>query len=130
MYLDANFFILANFSEDKRGKNARYLLESIKSGKPAITSSLALDEVMWAMTKNNLKNEIRDVIEEIYAIENLEIKEVSSIIPLRALDFIEIENLKPRDAFHAAIMQQFGISEIATDDTDFDKLDNIKRIKL
>jgi len=49
---------------------------------------------------------------------------------LRALEFIEIEGLKPRDAFHAAIMEDLGVNEIVTDDTDFDKLESTKRIRL
>jgi len=130
MYLDANFFILANFSSDRRGKNARLILQDITKGKHAVTSSLALDEVMWVLVKNNQKAELRSVIEDIYAIKNLEVKDVPSTIPLRAIDFIEIDGLKPRDAFHAAIMDNLGVNEIVTDDADFDKLDNVKRIRL
>ena len=130
MYLDANFFILANFSSDRRGKNARLILQDITKGKHAVTSSLALDEVMWVLVKNNQKAELRSVIEDIYAIKNLEVKDVPSTIPLRAIDFIEIDGLKPRDAFHAAIMDNLGVNEIVTADADFDKLDNVKRIRL
>ncbi|MBI4141834.1 type II toxin-antitoxin system VapC family toxin [Candidatus Woesearchaeota archaeon] len=130
MYLDANFFILANFSQDKRGTNARNVLKEIIKCKKAVTSSLALDEVMWVLFKNNKKEEIRSVIEEIYSVKNLEVKEVSSTIPLRAVSFIEIEGLKPRDAFHTAVMEQFGVTEIVSDDADFDKIDNFHRIKL
>lgn len=130
MYLDANFFILANFSEDKRGRTARTILQEIIKGKKAVTSSLALDEVMWVLVKQRQKEQVRSVIEEIYTIKNLEVKEVASTIPLRALDFIEIEGLKPRDAFHAAIMDNLGVTEIVSDDADFDKVSNVTRIKL
>jgi len=130
MYLDANFFIFANFSSDKKGVNARKIILEIINGKKAITSSLALDEVMWVLLRNNKKEEIRSVIEDIYSIRNLGVISVSSLIPLRALNFMEGYGLKPRDAFHAAIMEEFGVNEIVTDDADFDSIPNIKRIKI
>lgn len=130
MYLDANFFIFANFSTDSKGNNARAILRQIIMGKRAITTSLALDEVMWVLIKNNKKIELREIIEEIYAIKNLEIKEVSSNIPLRAIDFMEKYELKPRDAFHVALMENFNVNEIVSDDSDFDRVKVIKRINL
>jgi len=130
MYLDANFFIIGVFNFEDKGKKARKMVETIKKGKKAVTSSLALDEVMWVLSKNKKKRYIRKVIESIYSMENLEVKEVSSLIPLRALHFMETYNLKPRDAFHATIMEYFGINEIVTDDHDFDKIKSIKRIKI
>ncbi|MBI4334644.1 MAG: type II toxin-antitoxin system VapC family toxin [Chloroflexi bacterium] len=50
------------------------------------------------------------------------VKEVAASVPLQALDFVENNHLKPRDAFHVAIMRHFGISEIVSDDRDFDKV--------
>lgn len=130
MYLDANFFIFANFASDRRGQKARAILKNVTNGKLAITSSLALDEVMWVLIKNRQDSELRAIIEEIYSIKNLEVKEVPAIIPLRALEFIEVYKLKPRDAFHIAIMEHFGVKEIVSDDSDFDKVKEIKRIKI
>lgn len=130
MYLDANFFVFSITVGEKQGKAAREIALEIVNGKKAVTSSLALDEVMWVLIKNNMKELVRDTIEEIYAIENIEVKEVPSLIPLRALDFMEKHNLKPRDAFHLAIMEHLGIKEIVTDDKNFDKIPGIKRIKL
>ena len=130
MYLDANFFIIGMFNRSKKGDAARNIMSSIKQGKKALTSSLALDEVMQVLYKNNWHTDVRVIIEEIYGIKNLEVKEVSSLVPLRALHFMEEYKLKPRDAFHAAIMESFGIKEIVTDDQDFDEIPDIKRIKM
>ncbi|MBI2580838.1 type II toxin-antitoxin system VapC family toxin, partial [Candidatus Woesearchaeota archaeon] len=80
--------------------------------------------------KSGRKAELRQFVEGIYAIPNLEIKEVNSEIPLLALNFIEGFGLKPRDAFHAAVMESFAITEIVSDDSDFDRVKGIKRIKL
>ncbi len=130
MYLDANFFIIARGESGKKGDRARQITRQIVAGKKAITSSLALDEVMCVYVKNKLQHELRAFIEEIYSIRNLEIKEVSPLIPLRALEFMEQCNLKPRDAFHVAIMEQFGVHDMVTDDADFDRVEGITRIPL
>jgi predicted nucleic acid-binding protein len=73
---------------------------------------------------------LREVIEDIYATLNLTVKEVGSDIPLEALEFIEDYGLKPRDAFHLAVMKSFNIKEIASDDSDFDRVEWVRRIKI
>jgi predicted nucleic acid-binding protein len=95
-----------------------------------VTCALTLDEIMWVMIKNKKKEVLRDTIEDIYAVPNLTIKEVPASIPLDALLLMEQFDLKPRDAFHVAVMKSNGISEIASDDPDFDKVKGIKRMRL
>ncbi|MBI3032724.1 type II toxin-antitoxin system VapC family toxin [Candidatus Woesearchaeota archaeon] len=131
LYLDANFFIFALFDIMKKGQNARSLQKEIIDGKKtAVTSVLALEEVMWVIIKNKKKALIRQVIQDIYAMPNLSIKEVSPIVPVKALDFMEKYNLKPRDSFHLAVMELLNVTLIVSDDVDFDKVKSIKRIKL
>ena len=130
-YLDANFFIFAILDTTEKGEKARRILREIVSGKrQAMTSVLALDEVLWVLQRNKKKDIQRKVIEDIYAIPHLEVKAVSALIPLRALEYIEKYNLKPRDAFHSACMEEFQINIIVSDDADFDKMKNITRFKL
>ncbi|MEM2897494.1 MAG: type II toxin-antitoxin system VapC family toxin [Candidatus Bathyarchaeia archaeon] len=130
IYLDANFFIIYNFDQTKKGENARKILGEIIAGKKAITSSLALDEVMWVIIKNKQEEALRETIEDIYAVLNLTVKEVDPDVPLEALDFIEKYDLKPRDAFHAAIMKSFDAKEIVSDDPHFDRVEWIKRVRI
>jgi len=130
MYLDANFFIFAKFSEERKGMRAREILQSIISGRRAVTSVLAIDEAMWVLRKEGWNTVLRAFVEEIYGMRNLDVREVPALVPLRALDFIERYNLRPRDAFHVAIMEEFGMNEIVTDDADFDKVKTITRIPL
>lgn len=129
-YLDANFFILYNFDQTLKGERARKIQADIVAGQNAITSSLALDEVMWVLIKNRKAEFLRETIEDIYAIPNLDIREVSGSIPLDALDIIEKYRLRPRDAFHAAIMKDLRLSEIVSNDSDFDRVEWIRRVKL
>ncbi|MFC1648489.1 type II toxin-antitoxin system VapC family toxin [Nanoarchaeota archaeon] len=130
MYLDANFFIYAYNDKGKKGETARSILKKIVKGQTAITSSLALDEVMWVLIKNKQSNSVRPIIEDMFATENLEVKETPALASLRALDFIEGFNLQPRDAMHLATMEHFAVDNIVSDDSDFDKIPWIKRVKL
>ena len=130
-YLDANFFVFALFDNTKKGENARILQKGIIEGKhSAATSVLTIDELMWVIVKLQRKNILRQVVEDIYAMPNLEVRGVPSLTPVSALDFMEKYNLKPRDAFHTAIMKQFQLTDIVSDDADFDRVKGIKRIKL
>jgi predicted nucleic acid-binding protein len=129
MYLDANVFIFAANDSGKKGDAARALLLNIISESNATTSVLTLDEVMWALRKNGRAQDIRTIIESIYAMTAIEIVGVSPSIPMRAMDFMEQNHLRPRDAFHAAIMHEHHIKVMASDDADFDKVPGIKRVK-
>ena len=130
IYLDANFFILCNFDTGSRGENARTLQLKISKGTRAATSALALDEVTWVLIKNRKMEVLRETIEDIFAIQNLSVLEVHGTDALDALDYVEKDRLKPRDAFHLAIMKSNKINEIVSDDQDFDRVKGIKRIKL
>ena len=131
MYLDANFFVFSRYDTTAKGENARDLLtEIIKGKKDALTTALTLDEVMWALIKNGHRKDVHEVIEEIYSVSHLVIREVPALLPLAAIDLMEQFNLRPRDAFHLAAMQLFGIKEIVSDDSDFDKIKEIKRVKI
>jgi predicted nucleic acid-binding protein len=130
LYLDANFFIFALLDKTSKGVNARSLQQKIVNGKErAITSSLALDEIMWVLIKANKQHLLRTAIEGIYSMPNLDVVEVSSIIPMLSLDFIERHDLKPRDAFHASVMKEKNVTAIVSDDDDFDRIEWIKRVK-
>jgi predicted nucleic acid-binding protein len=45
----------------------------------------------------------------------------------RMLENIRTFSLLPRDALHVAIVQRLGLSSIASDDIDFDRVKGIKR---
>ncbi len=45
----------------------------------------------------------------------------------RMLENIRTYSLLPRDALHVAVMENLGLTAIASDDTDFDRVDGVKR---
>ena len=48
---------------------------------------------------------------------------------IKAQKLIKFYNIKPRDALHAATALLQGSNEIISDDIDFDKIKEIKRLK-
>lgn len=129
IYLDANLLIFAYFDKGQKGEKAAEILKNIITGEnAAVTSTLSLDETMWVLHRNNAKKEIREFIEDVYRMPNLEITSGSKLVPLRAVEYIEKYELRPRDAYHAAIMEEENIDTIASDDADFDRVKGITRI--
>ena len=43
------------------------------------------------------------------------------------LNNIEAFSLLPRDALHVAIIRRLGLTAVASDDTDFDRVDGLER---
>ena len=130
MFLDSNIFLFALIGEGPSAESALNLLDRIARGEcEAITSVLVLDEVMWGLHKKK-EFQLEQSIRNIYELPNLTVVELYADAPLVAVEFIKKYNLKPRDAMHCAFMQQHGISTIASNDSDFDKIKGIKRIKV
>lgn len=131
LYLGANFFIFALLDTGEKGQRAAEIHRSIAQGKErAVTSPLALDELMWVLIRTSKKHLLRTAVEGVYATPNLDVVAIPTTTPLTALNLIEQYDIKPRDAFHAAIMKENELSQIVTDDEDFDRVEWIKRIRL
>ncbi len=131
IYLDANFFIFALLDNTSKGERARDIHRRIANGREkGATSPLAIDELMWVLIRAEKEHLLRMAVEDIYSTPNLDMTTITSTIPLVALEIIERYKLKPRDAFHIATMKEYKLKEIVTDDSDFDRIEWIKRIKL
>ena len=128
MFIDANILIFAVLDEEEKGDRCRDLLDSITHGQKATTSCLVLDEVMWSIKRSKRESIIEMVLKNFYEMPNLEIVAVPFNAPLAAARMMKEYNLKPRDAMHLATMQHYGITTIASDDKDFDRIKGIKRI--
>ena len=133
-YLDANVFIYAaaisSISDTKTVESQRILQKVVEGRAKASTSLLTWDEVVWvcrealpyreAILKGNL----------ILNLPGLEVAEVTTAVVNKAAELAATYNLKPRDAIHAATAIMSGEKEIITDDSDFDKVKELKRISL
>lgn len=103
-------------------------MQEITAGREAATAALALDEVMWVLFRDGRRNQVAQTIEDIYAIPNLTVHAVPAEAPLHALPLLD--KLAPRDALHVVMMRELGCDTIVTDDSDFDKVPGITRVKL
>lgn len=127
LYLDANVFVLA-LAADERGERARKWLERVQEGgEDAVVSALALDEIMWVLMRAGKAHLLEEVVEQIYSLRNCVVVGVDSSIPMKAVGLIKKYALKPRDAFHVAVMQEHKLKTIVSDDRDFDRVSEVKR---
>ena len=133
-YIDSNVFIyavLANEKTEPKARLSKQILIGIAEGRmPAATSSLTWDEVVWSI-RHEISPEI--AIEEgarFLEFPNLRILSIDEKVVNRAQTLIETKKLKPRDSIHLACCMENSISEIISDDKDFDMPVGIKRIPL
>ena len=128
LYFDTNVFVYAAADEGDIGEEARKILEETKNGKyRAFTSTLTIDEILWAIQKELNKVKEAKIAEDFLSMENLEFISVDLNIIKESINNYK-ESLDPRDAIHLASMQSKKIKTILSTDSDFDKIKGIKRI--
>lgn len=128
-YLDANIFLNPILYDDvKAGKCKKIFGQIIDGDMAAVTSFLTWDEVVYVVQKQ-LGKEIAVVEgEKLLRFPNLTFFKVDEIVMAKAQELISKYDIKPRDAIHAASALVKGIREILSDDPDFDKIKELKRI--
>jgi len=131
IYLDSNIFIIGALYNDEKGEKAREILKDIKNGRrKAATSALTLDEVFWEIKRHKSKDVAHEVVEAMLMMPNLGFSEVDATVIWKALDAIKKYDLHPRDAIHIACALNHGISTVFSENSDFDKVKEIKRKSL
>lgn len=133
VYLDANIFIYpAIYGIDSKERACREILDKMVSGKiGAITSSLTIDEIIWKLIRRVGRAETLKLAKSLFELPNLTVVDVTAQDVYNALELMEkYKNLKPRDAIHAAVAINAGVSKIYSDDSDFDEIKELNRVKL
>lgn len=133
LYFDSNVFILAALSDDSKAIKARDLIKKVIIGElAAATCSLTIDEIVWKIWKETKDRNL--AIEEglrVLQFDNLKIIEIDGNDMTNSLKLMKQNKyLKPRDAIHLAAALKAGASTIISDDSDFDKVKEIKRKSL
>jgi len=147
IYVDANIFLYSAFKHPTFGDNCReFLIKMDEGGITGCASDFVLNEVfhklMIAEVVKKFKKTTKEVVTYIKrnseVISNLEIiwremdiiessnviilEDRSSLFP----DFVEISrmyNLMATDAMHVSVMKKHGITNIATNDRDFERIE-------
>ena len=130
-YIDANIFIYAVLNSDEKSKQCIQILKKIMNNKIiGFTSLLTWDEFYYSIKKYLNKEDAIKKSAKFLQFPNLIFLSVDDKIIIKAHDLIKEYNLKPRDAIHAASALIHNIKEIISDDSDFDKVKELKRIKI
>jgi len=133
-YLDSNVFIYYVISDEKTEEKSllsKNILIKAAGGKlDAATSSVTWDELVWSVKKISGLDAAKAEGKKFLEFPNLKILGVDVNVIAEAQKVLEKYNLKPRDAIHAGCAIKNGIKEIISDDPDFDKVSELKRITL
>ena len=129
-YLDTNVFVFA-LTPGPKEQAARRILHKVLTGSmDATTSCLTWDEFVWVLRKELDASAIIAESKKFLTFPHMTLLNVDTEVLELAQGLLERYSLKPRDALHAATAIKHGIHEIVSDDSDFDKVKEIKRIAL
>ena len=129
-YIDSNVFLYpVLYSGIKEAETAREILTGIeqKNIQP-YTSTLTWDEVSYVVERAFGKTDSIEVGKKFLNFPFLRFIPVDDEIIRRSQVIREKYNLKPRDSVHLSCAIERNISQILTDDADFDGIKEIKRI--
>jgi len=127
-YIDSNVFIFA-YSDDKEvGKTCRKIISMIINKKiKAFTSVLTFDEIFYKIKKLKDRETALIVGELFLNLKNLTFVELDLDVLNYSLNLLKESNLEPRDSIHASSALSNNVSNVITNDKDFDKIKDIKR---
>ncbi len=130
-YLDTNVFIYPILYEDRKSKACgEILFKLIKNQFSGFTSFLTWDEFIYTLKKKKGSKIAIKEGEKFLRMPNLVFFKVDENTIFLAQKIMEKYNINPRDAIHAASALTHNIKKIISDDPDFDKIKEIKRIKI
>ncbi|MDK2384709.1 MAG: type II toxin-antitoxin system VapC family toxin [Candidatus Korarchaeota archaeon] len=132
LYIDSNVFIypLIYDTEVEEAGRSRQFLKRIASGEVmAYTSTLSWDELVWVVRKvDGVESSVR-AGRLFLNFPHLRFLTVTKNTLLRAQEIMEKYGVKPRDSIHAASAFENGITTLVSYDTDFDKVEGLRRLE-
>jgi len=143
-YLDANFLICIFIPKhDFHKPSTKLLVSLLQQKKKLLISCLTLDETWhraWTTLQNQVPkekrkphsefyNDLKKILDAVLKHPSMEIVQFeNNLIQAvnNALENIKLYSLRPRDAFHYALMQDLNIKCIVTNDKGFKKISELK----
>lgn len=128
MYVDSNVFIFAAADDGDRGEASRKIIGMIENDEISAASSyLTIDEVLWILQKNIGKEDALSAVKHILSLP-LRWIDVKENVVIQALKVYDEEGTDPRDSFHLSSMKSRGLTNIISNDVDFDDVPWVKRV--
>jgi len=129
IFVDANIFIYVLVKSPKEAyENSRRILQRIENGEETLTSTAIIQEVVDWLEYNNRKREVKNFITAINSYLAMSIINTAWDDMLAALDYMEKHDIDFVDALTLQTMRKNNAEEIYSNDTDFDRIDWVKRI--
>ena len=131
--LDSNIFIYPFVNKENNAKVELHKKLFVKIANREIlaaTSILTWDEFTYTIKKHLGRDNAVSEGKKFLSFPNLIFLKVDEGVIFLAQNLLTKYNLDPRDAIHAATALTNNINEILSDDSDFDQIKEIKRIKL
>ena len=134
IYLDSNVFLFALLYDDKALSESFFskdLLKGIIEHKVlACSSVLTWDEVVYVVRKKFGLRESVLAGEKILSFPNLKLIETDLEVMTIAQTLLDNYSVRPRDAIHAATALFSRADYIISEDTDFDRIKQCRRLSL
>jgi predicted nucleic acid-binding protein len=151
VYVDVNIFYMYVRPDPEHLSSLRAFWDRVVRGDvKAFTSVLTMDELFYRLLLARIKDthklnpldvlrdrgqdavrscgpEIATALRKLIQLPNLALTTVNEDDMLGMLEITGDVGVLPRDALHLAVMRRLGLSEVATDDTDFDQVPWLRR---
>ncbi len=128
-FVDANVFIYILTKSPKEDYFiSKSVLKRIENGEEAITSTAIIQEVVDWLEYNNRRDEVGKFLTALNSYTTMMKVEVSWREMLNALSDMEKYNLDFVDAITLQVMKKNSVSEIYTNDKDFDRVEWVRRV--
>ena len=126
--LDTNVLVYHILNDSHFGKKARAILQKIEGGEKVLLPLAVLKETLFVLLAHG--RTVADVADMFSVFQKDNIMTVADDFSLfmEGLLIATRYDIDPTDGVIAAIMTKYNISEIYSNDPDFDKIPGIKRI--
>ena len=132
-FLDTNIFLrhLVEGDEQKATACLQLLLRLERGEEVAVTTDVVIFEAIYILQSPRhhglARNRIRQLLEPLIGLRGLRLPNKS--LYTRAFDLFCSTGSSFADAFNAAYMQSRGLNEVYSYDTDFDRVEGIRRVE-
>ena len=131
-FLDTNILVRYLTGDDPQKAQASYeLLVRVERGEePVVTTDLVIAETVFVLQSKSYslsRDRIRELVEPVIELRGLRLPQKS--LYYRVFDLYCQKRISFADAYNAAYMASQGLTEIYSYDTDFDRVEGIRRVE-